>query len=737
MHVEDEANIRQRGAIAAFLLFLLVIFLVALGVGSVWYAGRDTSLIAPGVHVGDVDLSNLPVTSATERLQTETTTIISRQIPIREGNRTWSTNFADLGLRYDVARTVQDAYAVGRDESAFMRGFNRIIDKQTVTTLSMAHELDEAKLRAFIQGLRDTIDRSPQDASVHITSGDITVTPSQEGRQLDIADTATQLLTRIDVLSTAPIDLKVASLPPKVADADVAGALAEARAWMSHDVTMVLPDDGITLTRAQIAGMIHLTQPTGAPLTATLDPEALRPLLAPLAPAIARTMRDAEFDVKDGALVVTKPSQEGRTLDVNAALPAVTAAIKVGDTRVTIPITVAKPELGGLDSPAVAPVAQKVAQFAGTPLTLQVADTSKVLSPKDLTDMVDVEKVDEAGHPRLAMKIDSDAVGKLMKQLAVDADRPARNARFTWSDNALKPLAPSQDGRQLDQPAAVKAFVDGAQTPNRSIVVPFKVKKAAVAGDKPESLGIKELVAEGTSNFEGSPPERIVNLRRGAELINGSIIAPGEVFSFDDTVGNISKENGFVTGLVIIEKETKDGVGGGICQVSTTVFRAAFMAGVPILERHDHAYAVPYYTQGGYPEGFDATIYSPQLDFRFKNDTPTSLLLQTSIDAEANTMKVSLYGTKTGRVVKMIAGPERNKVPHPPDLRKPEPTFPAGVVKQVDWAHDGFDVTVDRIVTLNGQQVMHDTFKSHAEAWQAIYLVGTGTGSTSRAAVSP
>jgi vancomycin resistance protein YoaR len=260
------------------------------------------------------------------------------------------------------------------------------------------------------------------------------------------------------------------------------------------------------------------------------------------------------------------------------------------------------------------------------------------------------------------------------------------------------------------------------------------VVKPTVSGDQPDRLGIKDLVAQGTSNFAGSPPERIQNITRGAQLIDGAIIAPGQVFSFDDTVGDISVANGFTTGLVILDHETQDGVGGGICQVSTTLFRAAFYAGVPIVERHDHAYAVPYYTQGGYPEGFDATIYSPQLDLKFRNDTSAYLLVQTQMDVPTNTLTVSLYGTKTGRVVQLVPGPITNRTPHPPDLLKADASLPKGVTQQVDWAHDGFDTWVKRVVTLNGKVTSTDTFVSQAQPWQAVYLVGTGPASAGKPA---
>jgi vancomycin resistance protein YoaR len=385
---------------------------------------------------------------------------------------------------------------------------------------------------------------------------------------------------------------------------------------------------------------------------------------------------------------------------------------------------VVHPSLYSLEDAAA--VQQQVAQLAGQSLTLTAGARSWTLSPQDLSAMLRLATAQQDGQTHLTLSVQTDQATALVQKIADEVDQPAQNAHFQWTAGTLQLASPATTGLQVDQIAAATAMLHGMQSSQRTVALPVTIVKPAISGDHPEALGIKELVAQGTSNFAGSPPERLQNIERGAQLINGAIVAPGQVFSFDDTVGDISVAHGFTTGLIILDHETVNGIGGGICQVSTTLFRAAFYAGLPILERHDHAYAVPYYTQGGYPDGFDATIYSPQLDLKFKNDTPTALLIQTSMDLPTNTLTVSFYGTKSGRTVQLIAGPITNRVPHPADLRKPDPTLPKGTIKQVDWAHDGFDTWIKRIVTVNGKVAGTDIFTSHLQAWQAIYLIGTG-----------
>jgi vancomycin resistance protein YoaR len=713
---------RRRGAGAIIALGLLIALLLT---AAVVYESVHVGNIYPGVRVGGQDVGNLSRTQAAARLQQTLNVASARQLDVTYAGRHWTTTFADLGLQYDVSGSVDAAYAIGRRASALARLGDQFVAPLTAPEVAPSYTVDNAKLQDFVQALATAINRQQRDAGVQLVGAQLVVTAAQDGLRLDEADATAQLRARVAQLSTAPVALKVSVTAPATVNGDVAGAVDQARRWVSTPLTLETPIGSTVMPQAQIASLVHLTQPGGqGPVTASLDSAALRTMLGPLADQLKQAPRDATFTITNGTLAIDQPGQEGRSLDLDGAVAAATAAIQAGQGAVRLPVQVVPPDLYSLED--VADVQQRVALLAGQPLIVQAAGKSWTLSPKDLSAMLHLATAQQEGRTRLTVTVQTDQATALMQKIATEVDQPAQNAHFQWANGVLQVTTPSQEGREVDQTAAAKALLDGMQSTQRTIALPVTVTKPDVSGDHPETLGIKELVAQGTSNFAGSPPERIQNIERGAQLINGAVIAPGQVFSFDDTVGDISLANGFTTGLVILDHETQNGIGGGICQVSTTLFRAAFYAGLPIVERHDHAYAVPYYTQGGYPDGFDATIYSPQLDLKFKNDTPTALLIQTSVDVPGNTLTVSFYGTKTGRVVQLIAGPITNRVPHPADLRKPDPSLPKGTVDQVDWAHDGFDTWIKRVVTVNGQVASTDVFKSHAEPWQAIYLIGTG-----------
>ena len=165
--------------------------------------------------------------------------------------------------------------------------------------------------------------------------------------------------------------------------------------------------------------------------------------------------------------------------------------------------------------------------------------------------------------------------------------------------------------------------------------------------------------------------------------------------------------------------------GGGVCQDSTTLFRAVLNAGLPVVKRTAHAYRVGYYEQG-FPPGLDATVFSPSVDFQFKNDTPSHVLIQAY--TLGNSLYVDLYGTSDGRVSKISTPIVTNQTRPPPELRQDDPTLPKGTVKQVDFSAWGANVTFTRKVERNGEILINETFRSNFRPWQAIFLVGTKEG---------
>lgn len=316
-------------------------------------------------------------------------------------------------------------------------------------------------------------------------------------------------------------------------------------------------------------------------------------------------------------------------------------------------------------------------------------------------------------------------------KLAMDTYYKApKDAKFQFEDGKVSSFTEHENGLQIDAKQFEKdisaAFDEVKKKPqNKSIVLKDMVLKPEITLSQTNDLGIEELIGVGQSDYSGSSEDRIYNLKLAASKFNGVIIPPKEEFSFNKIIGDISSSTGYRPSYIIKNGQTVLGDGGGVCQVSTTAFRAALNTGLPIVERHAHAYRVSYYENDADP-GLDATIYTPSVDLRFTNDTPSNILVQTEIIEEENILRVKFYGKKDNRVVE-LTNPEVWDVAPPPEPRnQDDPNLPKGTVKQVDYAAWGAKSRYTYKVMKDGKVTYEKEFFSSYRPWQAVFLVGQG-----------
>jgi vancomycin resistance protein YoaR len=324
----------------------------------------------------------------------------------------------------------------------------------------------------------------------------------------------------------------------------------------------------------------------------------------------------------------------------------------------------------------------------------------------------------------------SDVVDSALANLSEDIDIPVQDALFQFTNGRVVAFRPSSNGRRVNREEAKRRFEAAIKTlpyaPTLNIVINLPVEDVhpAVTTDKANSFGIKELIGRGYSEFQGSIPGRIHNVLLAASRLNGVLVAPGDTLSFNDAVGDISAATGYQSAYIIKDGHTVLGDGGGVCQVSSTLFRAALNAGLPIVERHAHAYRVHYYEEGGFKPGMDATVFGPTVDLKIKNDTPSYMLIQTKPDANKLTLTFEIYGTKDGRVSEISNQRLWDETPPPPALYQDDPTLPPGVVKQVDFSAWGAKASFAYKVTRGSETLQDETFTSIFRPWQAVYLRG-------------
>lgn len=323
-----------------------------------------------------------------------------------------------------------------------------------------------------------------------------------------------------------------------------------------------------------------------------------------------------------------------------------------------------------------------------------------------------------------------DRLNYLIAPLKKKIDVKPVDALFNFQNGKVVAFQLSTDGRTIDIEKLKKEvfshMLSSMLTHNPQTItvkLPIMVVKPNAGTDKANDMGITELIATGTSLFQHSIENRVFNISLAASRLNGILIPPGQTFSFTKTIGDVSTFTGYKQAYVIENGKTVLGDGGGVCQVSTTLFRAALNAGLPIIERNPHAYRVGYYEQDSGP-GIDAAIYSPTVDLKFKNDTEHYILVQSYVDLNESRITFELYGTKDNRQVLVNKPVIVSESPAPEPLYQDDPSLPKGEVKQVDFAAPGANIYFTRTVKKEGK-TQTDKFVSNYRPWQAIYMRGT------------
>lgn len=281
------------------------------------------------------------------------------------------------------------------------------------------------------------------------------------------------------------------------------------------------------------------------------------------------------------------------------------------------------------------------------------------------------------------------------------------------------------DGLKIQRQLLKKSIELAIENNITNVPIPvLKISPEIKISQDLQDLGIKEIIGIGHTSYYNSPANRVHNIKTAAAKHNGTLIAPDETFSFNENLGPVNGSTGYKKELVIKEEGTVPEYGGGVCQVSTTMYRAALFSGLPIVERNEHSYAVSYYSQI-LGHGLDATIYLGGADLRFLNDTGNHILIQAYVDKDYELYFV-FYGTLDGRKVEMD-GPYLSNYHNPgPTIYEDDPDLPVGETKQVEKSHTGFNALWYRSITDAEGNVTEEEIATHYRAIPAKILVGTG-----------
>jgi vancomycin resistance protein YoaR len=433
------------------------------------------------------------------------------------------------------------------------------------------------------------------------------------------------------------------------------------------------------------------------PLRLTVDQPALQAYLATHLASLEHTPVDAKL-VMDGTLPVVLPHFTGQQVLVDATMQDVLVAVQTLSPQHVTVRTRPIPPL--LDTDAALEAHEEVSTLLQAPLIVEAGEQRWTWPATQLVKLLSIERTQalSAGHDAVVVEINRDVVQVWLREIAAATRQKPIYPRVNWNGGDLAIFREGVPGKQVDRQQAETMIVEALWSSDRTVTLPFEPIPVPRTSADLAQLGIRELISVGRSDFEDSEDYRITNIIAGMRLLHGVLVPTGEEFSFNETIGSISEENGFVKGWAIVDGRSRIEWGGGICQDSTTMMRAAFWAGLPITERWNHSHYLSWYDKYGYGEygngpGIDSTIFLGGADLKFLNDTGAWILIQAYANPENSLAEIRFYGTKGGRTVE-LAGP------------------------RISYrSNGGMDVAFTRIIKQDGIEVDRKTYWSGYTPW--------------------
>lgn len=458
------------------------------------------------------------------------------------------------------------------------------------------------------------------------------------------------------------------------------------------------------------------------PLTATVDPVLLDAILDQAAAELDHPPVNAGLVIEGGEITVVQ-GQDGTVVDREAARAGVKRLLfSLSSGTVPLEMIVEEPAIQAADTSGA--VAQAKTMLDGS-VGLEFDDLVWALSPAETARAMDFTTEGEGADSKLVPYLSADKLTSLFDEVAKAVKRDPKDA--TWETNGeTATLVPGRPGTSLDPVKTAEALTQASlSTTSRVATVAVVETPPARTTEQAEAMGIQTKLASYTTEFGGSEGRRN-NVARAAELISGTLLAPGEEFDFDTVVGQRTPANGFTTAPAIVAGKLEETLGGGICQVSTTLFNAVFFAGLDVTARTNHSLYISHY-----PKGRDATVSWGGPAFRFRNDTDKWVLIKAA--ASWSSVTFVIYGTPQNRQVTYTTG-DWYGVTSPTEKRIKTDELFEGEERETDSGQTGKRVKVTRKVIQDGKTIHNDEFVSSYPMKPKIIEEGTKPTTTTTTA---
>ncbi|MBA3449763.1 MAG: VanW family protein, partial [Chloroflexia bacterium] len=709
----------------------VVLFVAAGAAGLGLYASSHAGRVYGGVHVAGLDLGGLSAADARTRLDTHFAAYAQTPLTFSSGEKTFQLTPAQAGARLDSAATIDRAMAWGREGSFWdqSRAWARALLRGAAIVPVIS--LDPVAARSSIAAIAPDVVRPAVDARLaFMASGEPEIVPDVTGIHLDYAATTAGLSERIAAFASDPVPLITHEDPAQVTVASLTPDLPVANAAVDAPLTLSAGEMVWHIPAASLRPLIGVDPATSGLL---IDRRPIAAVVETLASEVNREAADAAITVDGNGRLAVVPAVAAARVEVDASVAAIADGLLNGEHDIALVVDETPAAIS--DDMAAAAVVRGE-ELLDPGITLSWKGGGGVLDRGDLLRALTIHSHPGAPEP-FTFGLDPDLVRESLGVYAAEFDIPVQDARWRIIDGKIQLAVPESKGREIDLDRGIQSVQTAFLEEKPAVELEVKTLLPRWKGSDGSAITLgDDILGEGGTWYGDSSEARRRNVELASFYLTGWLVPPDGVFSYADSIGLITEENGFLTGYGIIDDgnggfTTAPVVGGGICQVSTTLYQAAFWAGLPFEERHQHPYYLRTYGEAvsGLP-GLDAMVnIEPdwQIDMKFRNTTGRWIAVVLIPDGAM--IYARIVGTNPGWEVVVPEPTISNEVKAPTQMIYTDsPELPLGQERIVESAQDGFDVRIDRAVYDDGKLILEDSVFSSFAPSRNTTMRGTGAG---------
>lgn len=724
-NLEKVSRLATLGLTAVFLVFLACV------VGFTAFGFRYADRVYPGTTIAGIDVGGMTRDEVSTAMQARFLDFADTPLTLTAGQQTFHVGVTDLGITLDDEATVDRVMAYGRSGSLWDRSIRWSRGALDGNSLTPVFTVDEAEFREALEVIAPDVIFGPSNARVDVSStGDVALVPDVPGLSLNVTTTRENVLDHVGSLQSGVVPLSLGSIPAPVAAADLEAGLPNAQRALSSAILLQSDDGKWGLSRSMLSELVWVDE-SG---TMQVRRDGVESYVQSVAEQIDRPAENAGIAVDPSGAFVLVPQVDSASVDVGLTVDRLVAAIEGGETSVDIAVERQQPVI---QNDAAQKWAERADALVGDGIELTWNGGASQLGRADLIAALAIEP-QPGSDEQFSLSFDRDILAERLTPLQEDIFIDKKEAQFRLVNDQVKFQTEAKQGREMDMEASVDAVLEAVNGGDGEAALAINTLDPTYTGDSRSSISLPDVLGKSQTYYGNSSDPRRNNVERATEIENGWIIPPDGIFSYAEFMGLVDEANGFVTGYGIVADPnggvtTAPVIGGGICQVSTTIYQAAFWAGLPIVERWAHPYWLQGYGQAPYGmQGLDAMVNIEPgwaLDLKFKNTTGNWIALVMVADGE--NVYAEIRGTNPGWNIQ-VDQPVITDVVKPSStmIYTDSPELPRGEELQVEHAREGFTSTITRVVRNAAGEVIDEyVLESTYAASRDTTLRGTGTGS--------